>query len=298
VLLTVVAALAALEAFTRTRLFHASKDLSRFATYAGRARALCAAPGRRVAFIGNSATERGIDTAEFAALTGTTADAFVADASQVATWSWMLEAEFWSQRLSPDVVVLNFYEPGLDDARRLELGRLAQFFTSRRDWPDLFRDDVTAFDDRVDFAVASLWATYAVRDRIKERALDLVPGYARYLKLQNDVLLRHDRGSADAAPAPTRRALARLLERARAHGTHLLFVFYPLRRYVGEATPAPGPEEAVRMIDAAGMDYLDLRKVPGLEERHYEDLIHLGPAGRAIYTRYLAEKARMIVAGN
>jgi hypothetical protein len=286
--MTVVASLLALEAMTRTKLFHASKDLSRFTTYPARARALCKAEGRRVAFVGNSATERGVDLKEFARLTGTVADEFVADATHVNSWIWMIQAEFWNQGISPDVIVLSFYGKGLDDGNSIELGRLAQFFTTRRDWGDLFRNDVTAFDDRVDFTVSAMWATYAMRDRIKERMLDLLPGYVPYVQLQNSVLRAHDRKVV--AHAPTRTTLARLLERAREHGTHLLFVAFPELRDV-EAPPREVPEEVRRMIADAGMDYLDLRGVPGLTEAHYADTIHLKPEGRALYTRYLAERA-------
>jgi hypothetical protein len=289
-----VAALLALEVLTRWKLFDASKDLSRFGTYPERARALSAASGKRVAFVGNSLTERGVDAEQFAPLAGVTSDLFVADGSHVNTWYWMIERHFWKPGLKPDLIVMNFYETGLEDGKSIELGRLAQFFVGPADWSQVFENDVTELEPRVELVLSSFWATYAVRDRIKDRTLGLIPGYKRYTERMNDINFRHETKQMRAPNVPaTRHALARLCERAKEKGTPLLFVAFPS---LGEQKPAYDvPRATTELIEKHGHRYLDLRVVSQLKPEHYADAVHLTPEGRAIYTRYLAEQLEGVV---
>src|SRR5712691_5740299 len=71
VLLVLLLALCGLEAVTRAKLFHMSKDFVQFATYPERAAALARRDGTRVAVIGNSITHEDIDPAALAARLGT-----------------------------------------------------------------------------------------------------------------------------------------------------------------------------------------------------------------------------------
>src|SRR5687767_7028108 len=92
VLLMLAASLVLLEAVTRLVLVPVSKDLERLETHPARARALAAAPPPRIALVGSSTTERGVQpdllAREWLAGTGRAAsvDMFVADGSGVSTW--------------------------------------------------------------------------------------------------------------------------------------------------------------------------------------------------------------------
>jgi hypothetical protein len=286
-----IAALIGLEVVTRWKLFDASKDLSRFGTYPERARTLASAPGKRVAFLGNSLTERGIDTKQFESIANVTSDLFVADGSHVNTWYWMIERLFWKPGLKPDLIVMNFYETGLEDGKRIELGRLAQFFVEPEDWMQVFKNDLTELEPRVELVLSSFWATYAVRDRLKDRTLGMIPGYKGYTERMNEINFQHETKQMRGPQIPaTRHALARLCERAREKGTPLLFVAFPSQ---GERKPAYDvPRETIAVIEKNGHRYLDLRLVPELKPDHYADEVHLTPAGAAIYTRLLSNELK------
>lgn len=286
-----IAALLALEVVTRWKLFDASKDLSRFGTYPERARSLASVPGKRVAFVGNSLTERGVDAEQLRSIVDVASDSFVADGSHVNTWYWMIERHFWKPGLKPDLLVMNFYETGLEDGKSIELGRLAQFFVGPDDWMQVFKNDVTELEPRVELVLSSFWATYAVRDRLKDRTLGVIPGYKGYTERMNEINFQHEtkqmRGPHVSA---TRHALTRLCERAREKGTPLLFVAFPS---LGERKPAYDvPRETITIIEKNGHRYLDLRVVSELRPEHYADDVHLTPEGRAIYTRILGEKLK------
>lgn len=293
VALVVVVGLLGLELFTRLKLFAMSKDFRRFAGY-GELAATVARPGD-VAFVGNSATEHGIDPRIFAealaSATGQPArvERFTADASRVNTWYFMIERYFWRPARHPGRIILTFYEDDLADGNRVEIGRVAQFFTTWADWPAVMGIDLPELTQRVEFVASSLWATYAARARIRERTLGLIPGYGDFLVRSNDALFKHaHRAGPPRAPATrTYHALERLLARARAAGTPLVFVAYPpieaAKGHPYELDPA-----MVAILRDAGAPLVDLRRVPEIGPELYVDDVHLGAEGRALYSRICA----------
>jgi hypothetical protein len=301
----------ALEIFTRTQLFNSSKDFRRFAGYAEKARHLEGSDGVRVVLMGNSATDRGVDLgvlqATFAASGArVSADLFVADQSRINTWQFMLQKYFFSPGLHPDWVVITFYEDDVQDGNPVEIGRLAQFFTSVGDWPAVFALDLPEWGQRVEFVVASGWATFAASERIRERALEaLVPDFRSYSERANGAIYEHNQrrrrapADAQAAPAPpTHRALRRLLRTAADHGVRLAFVAYPTRTDSGRPPYLVLPQ-TLEVLRDAGAPFLDLRHVPGLQgDEMYDDEVHLSEAGRIPYSRALATALAPLFVGD
>jgi hypothetical protein len=80
------------------------------------------------------------------------------------------------------------------------------------------------------------------------------------------------------------RALQSVLERAREHGSRLLFVAYPMRDRQYTVHP-----DALLLIRDFGADYLDMRGLIDLEPRLYRDTYHLTGTGKPIYTKRFAE---------
>jgi hypothetical protein len=291
--LIVLALFIVLEVITRTVLFPMSLDFGRFASYRERADALQSQAGLRVAFIGNSATEAGVDVDVLKDTLSTndvlvpSVELFLADGSGINTWSSMMNHYFWKRGNAPDLIVITFFGPSLDDGREFEVGRLAQFFTDLEDWPELFQFNLVTTSQRVEWVLASVWATYAARDRIKDRVLSLfVPNYKEY------AIVLHDEGNRDAlrkgAPRTSvmksHRLLQSVLQRARKLGSRLLFVAYPMRDTQYTVHP-----DALRLIRDFGADYLDMRALIDLEPTLYRDTYHLTVTGKPIYTKRFAE---------
>jgi hypothetical protein len=301
-----------LEIFTRTRLFAMSKDFRRFRTYPERAQALTESTGAvRLAFMGNSATDRGVDprvveTALGARGVTARADLFVADQSRIDTWRFMFERYFAAPGRRPDLVAVTFYENDLEDGNVVEIGRLAQFFTTVKDWPEVFAGSVHGLDDRASFVIASGWATYAASDRIRERVMEaLVPGFREHSERVNQIIFRHE--SARAAPAaaaphaPSFQVLGRLLARASERGIPLVFVAYPSLLNQGELQegqmPYELPPELLATLRAGGARLLDLRRVPGLRREHYADEVHLTEAGKPLYSQAFGAALATVLPG-
>jgi hypothetical protein len=298
--LCLLAVFVALEIVTRTLLVPRSRDLVRFAAYPERAEALVDQPGLRLAFLGNSATQRGLAPAQFVAdlpdsvRRPVNVELFLADGSEINTWHYIAKEAFWRRDRRPDWMVVTFFGPFLEDSNPFEIGRLAQYFTRLEDWPELFALDLPTTGDRAEFLLSTTWATYAARDRIKNRVLGaFVPDYPTLAEELNAGQFRRQQ---KAEPPPrTCRALARFLAAAQEHRTRVCFVAFPTRR-IGSEAPEPLNPEVVQLIRGAGMAFLDLREVPGLSAEHYKDDVHLTPAGAAIYTRHFAEAMAPILA--
>jgi hypothetical protein len=287
-----------MEWFTRAVLLPQSRDFVRFAGYPRRAATLVEQSGLRLAFLGNSATQRGLEPALFAAeLPQPTqqpvhVELFLADSSEIHTWYYLAKHSFWDNGKVPDWLIVTFFHDELIDEQAVEIGRLAYALTDSDDWPEVFAIDVPSLAGRTDFVLSSFWATYATRDRLRARTLRaLVPGYEPYAEAANALQYRQQKkgepGDSSTRAPVTYRALERFLERARQHGTKVCFVAFPMYVPLREVGYDLDPE-AVRRIRAAGMALLDLRRVPGLRPEDYVDDIHLRPAGAAVYTRHLA----------
>lgn len=282
-----------LEIVTRAVLFPMSGDYVRFATYAKRADTLVNQPGIRIALVGNSATEEGVDPILLKSMLEQNVpgpvhvDLFLADNSEVSTWRAIINHYFWRRANKPDAIVITFSDNALEDSDRVEWGRIAQFFTNVSDWTELFRLDLTSNTSRIEFLVSSVWATYAARNRIKERMLTLaIPDYRRYGTTLNDLNRRYANQSNEEVSAKrgTYRVLSRLLERARAEQVQVVLVAFPTRnsRYT------IGPK-IQKLAHLTGAGVLDMRQYVKLTSRQYRDDIHLNAEGRAIYSEQLGK---------
>ncbi len=299
--LVLLVVFAGLEVVMREVLFPRSRDFVRFASYPERAEALVRRNGLRLAFIGNSATQRGLAPDQFVAELPNPAqrpvhvDVFVADGSQINTWHYMIKQSFWRRDLNPDWFIVTFFGTGLEDGDPIEIGRLAQFFTQPDDWPGVLAVDLPAPADRAEFLLSTTWATYAARDRIRKRVLAaVVPDYKEFAEELHADQHRHPTKVAATAPPRTCKALERLLATATEHGNRVCFVAFPTRPDGIHASYHISPQ-VQRLIRDAGMELLDLRNVPGLHVEHYEDDYHLTPAGAAIYTRHFTKALAPIV---
>ena len=279
-----------LEVFTRTKLMRMSKDMVRFADYPAQATALAQSSGMRVAFVGNSAVQRGVNPDLVAGESGGLPlhhAMFLADSSYITTWHYMLKRYLWTPGKRVDLIVVTFYERNMEDGHPDDIGRMAQFFTTPDDWGDVLQTDLPEFSHRTEFLISSFWATYAVRDRLKERILGAItPTYKEYTQKINTLAFERNAKPQIENHTASYRALQRLIDMAKRHGTPLCFVAFPTYE-PSRSSSYPLAPEMLRLIRAAKMDFLDFRIVAGLTPKHYADGIHLTPEGAKIYTRAL-----------
>jgi hypothetical protein len=278
-----------LEAFTRVVLFKMSKDLYRFNGYAAAADKLLARPGLKVALVGNSATQAAVDLPVLeksltrALHREVDVDMFVADASCIETWLFMMNHYFYAASRRPDAYVVLYFGDNLKDGARTDVGRLAFYFTSRDDWKEVFDLVLHSWSDRVEFAVASKSAMVAARDRIRDRLISwVVPDYKDFIYAENQINYDHESAGRPKAKGAYR-VLERFLARSREHDARLIFVAFPTR-----ANYDLEPEEQ-RILGAAGVPVVDLRSVAGIKPDDYADWVHMKESAAPAFTSRLAD---------
>lgn len=294
--LMLAAALVLLEWGTRATWVPGTSDLTRYRDFPGRARSLADAPAPSIAFVGNSVTDRvrlDVLRSEWLALTGDrlSADKFVAYYSNLKTWFWMSEQYFWKRDDNPDLLVITYYDGNrLADSEVMEVGNLALFYTEPEDRANLFAHDLTTLEQRAEYLLSSASAAFAARDRIRDRALNFVPGYRPFATRTNTLNFEYERRRAKsvAQPKPTFDTLARFLARSKQAGLQVCFVAFPMRPGKRDAAPYIINPRALRMIEEAGMLHLDMRNMDELTVDMYKDNVHLNARGQPVYTRRLA----------
>jgi hypothetical protein len=259
-----------------------------------------------LAVLGNSAVYRGVDGQLLGERLSALAAAdfhceiFPADNAMIPEWYAIPQQYFWRSGGSPDVIVICFFHDQLADCHPVEIGRLAHWFAAREDWRALMESSVTTTNERGDFLLSSVWLSYAVRSRLRERVIGtFLPDYKDFLRQLNDVQRRQAecRRPASAAAARSYDLLRGLITRAQAHGARLIFVAFP-RRPEG---PPSGPAEyaldeaALGVIRGAGMEFIDLRRIDGLTAAMYRDFIHMTPEGQQLFTRVLAQRLYLLL---
>jgi len=284
IVIALAVALLAVEAVTRLKLIKMSKEFQQFTSYSPRAAALAQSPGVRIPIIGSSVVHEDVDPALFAARLGSLhdikvhAENFSADHSYVNTWYYMLQRYFWRAGNDTDLVVVSFVGRSLYDKNEIEIGRLARFFTTVADWPEVLSTDL----------LSTFWASYAARDRMQELVFGrLFPNYKTYAYQQQTILLGHQL----ANPRRVRKqrsvvALERLLVAAERHGTRLAFVAFPTMRADWNEQSY---DEARRLIEQHGMAYIDLRTTAFDAAGFDDDPVHMNGGGRTAFSRRLAD---------
>lgn len=247
--------------------------------------------GLRVLFLGNSLTRNGVDAAvlekELRAqgVGPLHIERVFPDESTISDWYYIFKDKFVDAGHLPNVLIVSFAEAHLQDNQAIKPDRLAGYFTSADDIPEIFANDVRDFDSRSDFLLSALSSSFANRTRVRTRLLDLlIPYYRDSAPRLNRTLQTTKSGKAENVQHTYHR-LERLMAMAQKHGVRIIFVAMPQREKVYPVDP-----QLRNIIEASEMTFIDCRTVEGLERENYIDEMHLNSNGGAIYSRYLARQ--------
>jgi len=288
------------EYVVRSRIMPASRSYRLMDTvYPAQAEELGQQKGVRVAIVGNSSTERGVDAGvcqerlQSLGIADVSARVFTFDGSDVPEWNYILNRYFWHAGIKPELVILPFFFHGLAAEEPVDVGRLAYCFTTSDDWLELFSHE-PSLNWRIEFLLSTNWASFALDGRVQRRLFPwLIPNYQPFARELHDAEISHRTRRRVAAPPvvlPSHRALQRLLLHAQQEGALLCFVAFPARDVKYELA-----SQEIALIRQAGMEFIDMRSVDGLTPAMYEDYIHLLTPGQKLFSRRLAESVADIV---
>ena len=247
--------------------------------------------GLRVLFLGNSLTRNGVDAAvlekELRAqgVGPLHIERVFPDETTIGDWYYLFKDKFVDAGHLPNVLIVSFAETHLQDNQAIKPDRLARYFTSADDIPEIFANDVRDFDSRSDFLLSDLSSSFANRTRVRTRLLDLLIPYYRDSAPRLNQTLQTTKSEKAESVQHTYHRLERLMAMAQKHGVRIIFVAMPQRENFYPIDP-----RLRNTIETAGMDFLDCRAVEGLGRESYIDSMHLNSIGGAIYSHYLAQQ--------
>lgn len=244
--------------------------------------------------VGNSLLAEGVDQARLEALLAAQLGRRIpvakvtADGTTPLEWRYSLRKLVFRPEHKPAILVLAFGPGHLwDRPGKTQVLRLAAHHVAEADVGMLFREELRDIESRSEFLTARVLRTYALKDRIQLRLLDLV---LPHFRTERELLLRRtDSGGEGSRDLADLRNLKGLLDDATRTGIPVVLLPMPAQ----DLWPVEGPVET--LAQSLSVPILDIRGKVSLEPEWFPDGEHLGSQGRIAFTRALApELARMI----
>jgi hypothetical protein len=198
-------------------------------------------------------------------------------------WYYAFKHHFVDADRLPDVLVICFSNNHLEDST-IQRPLVARYYSSLRDIPQIFADDVPDFDSRVEFLLSKWSASFTHRADVERRMLDtLIPHYRDSVMRINDALTDEaNQRRGDYQPSYHR--FERLLRMARARGVRVILVAVPV------TSPYPINPQIMSAAQANGVTFVDTRQVEGLSKESYVDGMHMNSEGASVYSHALAQR--------
>ncbi len=246
--------------------------------------------GIRVLFLGNSLTRHGVDQNAFAETIKEEGGGAVQsvkmnpDNTDLSDWFYAYRTYFAKPGIKPDVLIIGFEGVHLRDAPSRHPDRLAQYYCTWSDWPDLCKFDLKTFEDRVYFVLCKYSAAFGNRDRIQKRVLDkLIPDYRAGMDELNSRRNKSKKKEKKKKPQSFEK-LQKLIAMADVQGTKIILAAMPVpEAYEFDAN-------FLEVIENSSAVLVDCRTVPGITLPMFFDGLHMDEQAAKLYSSELARK--------
>ncbi len=302
VLLMVVSLFLLLEATIRLGGEILSKDIAHLRSFPKIARRMAQfdpQQGTRILFLGNSLTRHGVDQDAFAETVKQEGGGVVQsvkmnpDNTDLSDWFYAYRTFFSRPGIKPDVLIVGFEGVHLRDAPSRHPDRLAQYYCTWSDWPDLCQYDLKTFEDRVYFVLCRYSAAFGNRDRIQKRLLDkLIPDYRAgmdELNSRRNEINKAGKNNKKKKKELTYEKLQKLIAIADSQGTKIVLA----------AMPVPDAYQFdpkfLELVENSSAVLVDCRKVEGITEPMFFDGLHMDEQAAKIYSSELARKLSAVL---
>jgi hypothetical protein len=285
----VCAALVACELGFRAFENRLSADLVHYAEAPAIVDGLARAEGRRVLFLGNSLTRRGVDDERMGRALSAAGPVAMAkvhpDDTSVVEWRRLVERFAAGGRPPMDALVVSYAQTQLSDDTIVRPRRLGRHYAGADNLWGLLTEEARRFDVGAELLLAYASSSFANAERVQTRVLDLVvPGYRDAAQRINAApAAGGSAAKAQARPARTYERLGHLLDAASGAGVPVALVAVPLP----SAQPNAVDPALVRLAADRGVAHLDATATPGVTDGDFPDGYHLGEEGSRRFTDHV-----------
>ncbi len=291
ILLALLLILVLCEAGVRLAMTHLSGDEIHIAQIPDLTHQLSLQSGPRILFVGNSLTRAGINPVEFnSELQETTGDSVslalaTPDDTVPLNWYYLVKNFVLNQDQLPHIICLGISNFHVIDGAEKRIRKLGRTYCRLKDIPEIYRTDLTSFDERAELLLSGLLYSYATQDRIKKRVLDLlIPDYRTNLRRITEMGRAGSQDEDEGVREYSFNGFGRLLELIAGNQILPVVVAMPLQDdwEVDAALMA--------VIGSTGALFLDARQIDGLSAADFKDNMHLTPVGARKLSRFLARR--------
>lgn len=254
---------------------------------------LARSTGLKILFLGNSLVKYGVvpdvirNGLGVVAPEGIEVALIHPDNAAVEDWYYILTQSFDTPESRPDLLVIPFDTERLADAAFVDMRQLAKISLDSSVLEEMWEFEAVSADARFQLLLAEISALYRHSEKERTTILGLfVPGYQQAETRLNETL-RADSDTQLAALKYTR--LSRLLTWLQSVSLQTVFVSVP------RPMPAEVDPQAIRLIEEAGMVYLDGRIIEGLDADMYLDGYHLDERGAPRFSNFLVRELANIL---
>ena len=287
VVFSVIAVLLVTEGLLRAVHTRLSHDLVHIQELPVKLERLSHGTGTRMLFLGNSLIREGIIIElfrrEMAAFGPVTVEQAYPDDTAVLEWLNAYRHLVAKPGNQIDVLVVGFAENQLQDRAAIDVRRLAHNYAGWHSTAEIFREESFSFDQRIEFALARFWKSFANAERVQKRILDqLIPYYRTTASRVNNSF------TPTALPAkvraPTYRRLQKLIDAVHADRANLVVIAVP----VGKAY-AIDPR-LLKLLESNQVSLIDARNIAGITANSFPDGYHMDEAAARLMTRLVVEQ--------
>jgi hypothetical protein len=276
-------------AFSYTKAWF-SGDLRHLQTISNIAERIGNSDARSILLVGNSLIGEAIDISMLKAKIaypdrpGIIIEKVVQDGTELTDWYFILKNHFLRVNRIPDVVFIGFAWENVRDQNSIPETRLAEFACALGDLPELLRLGLNDVDGVSRFALARCSSIYANHARIRNRILALfIPHYRDGTRVANDLQKAQTPPSQRDSSAPSYNLIETLLQLLNDRNVTAVFLAMPVADWY-----AIDPKLR-SLFERSNIMLIDCRYIPGLFKGMYVDNMHLGEAGRQVFSRFFAD---------
>jgi hypothetical protein len=267
-----------------------SLDILHLKAIPGIAKSLSSSEAVNILFLGNSLTREGIDgdimKRKLIAKDRSTVNIGLVypDDTSILEWFYILKYQFILKKSHPDYIIINFGNYQLAD-RYLDFEKIQRIssYVQKDDLLSVMTEEKLNIGQSFDLFLAKFWRTFANRQRIQNRILNILPHYRYTAGRINDMFVNHASTGSEKTNSGFN-YLEKFIEMAKNNDIHIIFAAMPLpSKYNIDA-------EVLDLIKMNGMTFIDARNIPGITEKQYSDGYHLNREGAIIYSDFLSSQ--------
>ena len=240
-----------------------------------------------IIFLGNSLTRHGIDKNQIRkSLSNSSHIGYIyPDDTSIIEWYYIFKSYFVDKNNVPNDIVILFANDQLrsSEIEFEEIQRISKYVPLFRSGFVLNREDLS-LSEVIDFYLCKAFSTYANRERLSKRVLDLLPKYRQLIRSINNNLPSQQKAIEDADYSH----FSDIIQLADSVGCKIWFCAMPVqKRYMIK-------DEIISIIMNSKYSRLyDLRDPDKYGDIHFLDGYHLNQYGSTIFTTNIIDNLQL-----